>query len=62
MSEPRKVVSRAQARKLIQLAATGQIQGRDGLSGASVVANMFLRSVPFKTLPEHVEHKGDRDG
>jgi hypothetical protein len=63
MSGPKKVVSRAQARKLIELVANGQIKGRDGLSGASVVAEMFKRSGPFSELPERITQKeGVNDG
>lgn len=48
------IKSAAQARKLVELAGQGKIKGRDGKSGASVVADMLRRAPDIRTLPEHV--------
>lgn len=56
-SQPRQIVSRAQARKLIEKAARGEIKGRDGLSGVQVVADMLKRAPNLNSLPERVGDK-----
>jgi len=48
------VRSKAEARKLVGLAARGEIKGRDDRSGASVVAEILMRSPPLSKLPERV--------
>lgn len=50
----RAIVSQAQARKLVELAGQGKIKGRDGKSGASVVAEMLKRAPDLRTLPERI--------